>query len=768
MTQIIPKDKNNGALDYFRIIAALFIVAIHIGPLSTFNATADFLFTYCLGRIAVPFFLMTTGYFVLSSSVKHPKSLWKNLKKITILYVIATLIYFPINLYAGKIVWDLNIIAKDVLFDGTFYHLWYLPASIMGCLFVYYILKHWGFKVAIVIAVLCYIIGLFGDSYYNLVSSFAPVEGFYNVLFQISSYTRNGIFYAPIFLLIGVFIANHKFQLSRLILWVGLIVSTVCLLLEGYLVYTFDWQRHSSMYIFLLPCAFFLFLLLLSISKKQVPFLRKISTLVYILHPLCIIGVRGVAKVVGITKWLVDNSLLHFIAVCVSSLVASFVIAFLMNVFSKLYKKNTITPASINLSETESIVVDQTTAEHTIASNIARERGITRDSDITRADGTVKANHTALESRTARAWIELSSEYLVHNVAQLQSILPSGCTLMPAIKANAYGHGVRLIAGTLQYLGIEDYCVATLSEGICLRKAGISGQILILSYTHPSQFGAIVGYDLTQAVLDLPYATQLNSLGKTIKVHVGIDTGMHRLGERSEAFHNILEIFSYRNLYITGLFSHLCVAEDSTEEKREYTLMQIKQFKSVIDGLHENGFYNFKCHIQNSSGLLNYPDQNFDYVRTGIALYGVKSSSKDTTVTELDLKPVLSLKSRIGSMNTLYKGESLGYGLAYTADTDKMIGTVSIGYADGIPRSLSNKGYVLVKGQKAPIVGLVCMDQLMIDLTHITEASVGDTVVIIGESGEESILVSDLATSVDTISNEILSRLGTRLRRFMV
>ena len=151
MTQIIPKDKNNGALDYFRIIAALFIVAIHIGPLSSFNATADFLFTYCLGRVAVPFFLMTTGYFVLSSSVKRPKSLQKNLKKVTLLYVFSTLVYLPINLYSDKIVWNLNIIAKDVLFDGTFYHLWYLPASIIGCGFVYFLLKMWGFKLAAVI-----------------------------------------------------------------------------------------------------------------------------------------------------------------------------------------------------------------------------------------------------------------------------------------------------------------------------------------------------------------------------------------------------------------------------------------------------------------------------------------------------------------------------------------------------------------------------------------------------------------------------------------
>ena len=748
MTQIIPKDKNNGALDYFRIIAALFIVAIHIGPLSSFNATADFLFTYCLGRIAVPFFLITTGYFVLSSSVKRPKSLWKNLKKVTLLYVISTLIYFPINLYAGKIEWDLNVIAKDVLFDGTFYHLWYLPASIIGCIFVYMMLKHWGFKVASVITILCYMIGLLGDSYYNLVSSFAPVEGFYKVLFYISSYTRNGIFYAPIFLLIGVFIANHKFKFSRLVLWAGLIISTACLLLEGYIVYSLNWQRHSSMYISLLPCTFFLYLLLLSISKKQAPFLRKVSTLVYILHPLCIIGVRGVAKVLGLTKWLVDNSLLHFIAVCASSFVASFVIALIMNILSKRQKAPANAPTVMEHAETERTIVAQTTGEHTTAEHTTAERN--------------SAN------RTARAWIELSSEHLAHNVAQLQSILPSGCALMPAIKANAYGHGVRLIAGTLQYLGIEDYCVATLSEGISLRKAGINGQILILSYTHPSQLRTIIEYDLTQAVLDLPYATQLNDFGESIKVHVGIDTGMHRLGERSEAVDNILDIFSYENLVITGLFSHLCVADDSTEEKRDYTLMQIEQFQNVIEGLHENGFYNFKCHIQNSSGLLNYPDLHFDYVRTGIALYGVKSSSKDTTVTALDLKPVLSLKSRIGSMKSLYKGESLGYGLAFTADTDKQIGTIPIGYADGIPRSLSNNGYVLVNGQKAPIVGLVCMDQLMIDLTSISDASVGDTVVIIGNSGNESILVSDIAASIDTISNEILSRLGTRLRRFMM
>ena len=367
-----------------------------------------------------------------------------------------------------------------------------------------------------------------------------------------------------------------------------------------------------------------------------------------------------------------------------------------------------------------------------------------------------------------RAWIELNMELLSHNVAQFQKLLPQGCALMPAIKANAYGHGASLIGRALWHMGICDFCVASVSEAIELRKAGISGQILILGYTSPLQFADLANYRLTQTIVDFDYAKQLNDFGKQICVHVGIDTGMHRLGERSENIEAIFQIWKLKHITVTGVFSHLCVSDSSSATDRKFTLNQIAKFQSVVDALHSKGIHGFKTHMQGSYGVLNYPGLQFDYARIGIALYGTYSDSCDATVARVDLKPVLSLKSRIECIRPLYPGESIGYGLTFTADKKMRIAAVSIGYADGIPRSLSNKGYALANGKKAPIIGRVCMDQLLIDVSELSEISSGDEVIFIGKCANQEILASDMAECADTISNEILSRLGSRLERVAV
>lgn len=367
-----------------------------------------------------------------------------------------------------------------------------------------------------------------------------------------------------------------------------------------------------------------------------------------------------------------------------------------------------------------------------------------------------------------RAWIELNMEHLSHNVAQFQRLLPAGCAIMPAIKANAYGHGATLIGRALWHMGIRDFCVASISEAIELRKAGILGQILILGYTSPFQFADLANYGLTQTIVDFDYAKQLSSCGKPICVHVGIDTGMRRLGERSENIENIFKIWQLKNITVTGVFSHLCVSDGTSAADREFTLSQIAKFQSVVDALHKKGIYGFKTHMQGSYGVLNYPGLPFDYARIGIALYGAFSASHDTTVASVDLRPVLSLKSRIECVRPLYPGESIGYGLTFTAKKKMRIAAVSIGYADGIPRSLSNRGYALINGKKAPIIGRICMDQLLIDVSEFSGLSSGDEVIFIGKCKNLEISASDMAENADTISNEILSRLGSRLERVAV
>ncbi len=367
-----------------------------------------------------------------------------------------------------------------------------------------------------------------------------------------------------------------------------------------------------------------------------------------------------------------------------------------------------------------------------------------------------------------RAWIELNMEHLAYNVAQFESILPSRCAIMPAIKANAYGHGANLIAGALERMGIQNFCVASAAEGIELRKAGISGQILILGYTSPYQFSDLSDYHLTQTIVDFSYAKELNSFGKPICAHVGIDTGMHRLGERSENLENIYKVWELEHLKITGVYSHLCVSDGTSPAEKEFTMAQVKKFHSVVHSLHKKGIRGFKTHMQGSYGVLNYPALQFDYARVGIALYGAFSTSQTKTVANIPLKPVLSLKSRIECIKPLHPGESLGYGLSFTAAHEMKIAAVSIGYADGIPRSLSNKGHVLVNGCKAPIIGRICMDQLLIDVSDLPYASAGSEVVLIGKCQNEEIFASDLAENTDTISNEILSRLGSRVERIAI
>lgn len=367
-----------------------------------------------------------------------------------------------------------------------------------------------------------------------------------------------------------------------------------------------------------------------------------------------------------------------------------------------------------------------------------------------------------------RAWIELNIDNLSYNVEQFQHLLSPNCKIMPAIKANAYGHGAGLIGKSLQDMGIQDFCVATVDEAIELRKAGITGQILILGYTSPYRFSDLSHYCLTQTVVDCLYAKQLNDYGQPLYVHIGIDTGMHRLGERSDSRADIENLWKFNHLKITGVFSHLCVSDDISDTGKQFTLKQIEEFDSVIDSLHKHGIHDFKTHIQGSYGVLNYPSLNYDYARLGIALYGVLSSPYDKTVSNVNLKPVLSLKARVQCVKPLHIGESIGYGLTYTAEKEMKIAAVAIGYADGIPRELSNKGYALVNGDKVPIIGRICMDQLLIDVSNLSHVSSGDEVVFIGKSGDNEILASEFANHANTISNEILSRLGNRLDRIAV
>lgn len=707
--------KNYGGLDIFRMVAAFLVVAIHTSPLMSFSEAADFFFTRELARLAVPFFFMVTGYFVLSDRLwgeeKDDRPVLDYLKKTGILYGIAIILYLPIGIYAGhyKGLTPFRVV-RMLLFDGTFYHLWYFPALILGILLLWLLARLGGIQVSLAVSAALYVVGLFGDSYFGLAVNIPGISKVYEMGFRLFSYTRNGLFFAPLFLAMGAWVKRSGKKGKPICNAVGFGVSFCLMAVEGFVLRYFDLQRHDSMYFLLPACMFFLYRLLLNWNRKSVRAFRTISTWIYILHPAMIVVVRGVAKALPgkAAELLVENSLIHYAAVCAGSFVAALLAAVALARFRK--------------------------ADF--------ERG--------------------------RAWIELDMAALAHNVRTLQGLLPEGCSLMPAVKAEGYGHGAVLISKELNRLGVKAFCVATVQEGIQLRKAGIKGEILILGYTHPRQFDQLRRYRLIQAVVDMPFAEELHKYGKKVRVHIAVDTGMRRIGIPCDRVDDICRIFEWKQVKVEGMFTHLCVADSGDGKKSAFTKAQGEAFFRLIEKLKRKGYECPKKHLAASSGVLNYPELAGDYARVGIALYGVRSTQGDLQRADVVLKPVLSLKARVASVRDLEPGEGAGYGLAFVAKRPTKLATVAIGYADGLSRLLSGgRGHVLVRGCRAPIAGKVCMDQTLVDVTGIPDVKQGDIAVFIGRSGSETLTAYDMAEASGTITNEIFTSLGTRLARMV-
>lgn len=401
-----------------------------------------------------------------------------------------------------------------------------------------------------------------------------------------------------------------------------------------------------------------------------------------------------------------------------------------------------------------------------------------------------------MKTETGRAFIVLDREALKKNVSLLSEKALEGCQLMPAVKANAYGHGAVPVARELNRLGIRSFCVAEVMEGVELRKKHVRGDILVLGYTHPSQFGLLKKYRLTQTVIDREYAGLLNRcqgrafglLRAKIKVHVKIDTGMHRLGEDASHVEQIASIWKLPGLKVTGIYTHLCAADSERAEDTAYTGQQVERFDVLVEALTRRGITCPPGHVQSSYGLLNeavlscFREERegkscpkYEYARPGIALYGLFERKQDRILCKPESRPVpvLSLYARIETVKEIKAGESAGYGRAYTASRNGRIAVLSIGYADGIPRSLgAGDAYVLIGGKKAPVIGRICMDQMLVEVTDIKEAVQGGIAVLIGSSGDESgkihqITAEDMAEWAGTITNELVSRLGSRLTRVM-
>lgn len=827
------REKRLERIDRFRIFAAALVVAIHTSPFGTYSAEADFFLTRVLGRIAVPFFFMITGHFVVS---RFPAAgigrAFRYVKKIALLYSAAIFLYLPIGIYAGQY-HGLNVldILRLLLFDGTFYHLWYFPACMVGVLLVYGLCVLFckgrdtslggqtasGLIPLFAAAVVLYGIGLFGDSYYGLAVQVPAVAWFYKMMFQVFSYTRNGIFMAPVFLLLGAIMAKKPDVKPRAgFLWAGLTASFLAMTAEAFWLRSLKLQRHDSMYVFLIPVMYFLYELLLAEtgnrSKRKWAYVASISTWIYIIHPAVIVAVRMGAKITKM-QILTQDSLVHYLAVLVCSfgIATAFVLGInrLAAVWEKIraadtnrkphranWGKDTRKEKNMGCLDIEQIEQKKQTEQLKQKEwNYVSEKPTTvntADSGGRHAAVTGYANATGNEAAffsdnpvllqedeqnipkdqrcaSARAWVELDSGALRNNVDLLRSILPPYCKLMPALKADAYGHGALQIAEALQEMGVDAFCVACVQEGVLLRRCGIRGEILVLGYTHPQEFALLLQHNLTQTVVDYAYALQLNSYGADFPVHIGIDTGMHRLGERSENLERVAAMFQMEHLRIDGIFTHLCASDTLDPCSRAYTDAQVQAFCTLLRGLEEKGIACPKVHMQASYGVLHYPHLAGDYARVGIALYGVLSTKEDTVCFQEKLRPVLSLKARVAAVKILHAGESAGYGMQFQAEEEMRIAVLTIGYADGLPRALSGGvGSVLIHGQKARVVGRICMDQTLVDVSGIPDVRAGDTAVCIGRDGAQEISAADLAQQAGTITNEILSRLGVRLKRVMV
>lgn len=703
-------NKSYTGIDIFRFIAALMVISIHTSPLISYNSTADFILTRVISRTAVPFFFMTSGFFLLSRYNQNYDKLKSFLTRTSIIYLISILIYIPVNIYTGyfKAENTALILLKDIIFDGTMYHLWYLPAAITGALISWYMIRKLGYKKSIVISGLLYLIGLFGDSYYGISSIIPQIKGFYDFIFGISSYTRNGIFFAPIFFVLGGFIRDQNKKLSFKHSLTGFIFSFCLMLTEALLLYTSHIQRHDSMYVYLPICMYFLFSAVIHFKGKRFMLLRNSALIIYIIHPMVIIAVRMFSKLLNMNCLFIENSLISYIIVSVISVLIGITAALIE---SKFKSKNT---------------------DH--SHNISCER----------------------------AFIEIDLKNLEHNTKILQAALPPDCRLMAVVKAKAYGHSSFVVSSHLNKIGVKAFAVATIEEGIKLRKYGITGEILILGYTNPARIRDLKKYDLTQTLTDYEYACELNRHKCSLKAHIKIDTGMHRLGIDSSETDKVKEIFEMKNIKVCGIYTHLCCSDSRESEDITFTKKQISDFYKLIEQLKGIGFTIPKIHIQSSYGLLNYPELKCDYIRAGIALYGVLSTPANNTVLKLDLRPVLSLKTKVILIRSIKKGDSVGYGRCFTASRDSRIAILSIGYGDGYPRVLSSgQGNALIRGYRVPVIGNICMDQLTVDITDTENIVCGDTAELIGSDNDISAPV--LSGKCGSISNELLCRMGRRL-----
>lgn len=367
-----------------------------------------------------------------------------------------------------------------------------------------------------------------------------------------------------------------------------------------------------------------------------------------------------------------------------------------------------------------------------------------------------------------RSWAEVDLDAIAHNMREIRKITNKNAQIMAVVKADAYGHGFMETAKTLLENGADRLAVAVLQEGKQLRSRGVRVPIFVLGASNPDDAEDLINFEITPNIFDYDFAKTLSYMAekkeKVTKVHIKLDTGMSRIGfvvndsDNTEVIDEIIKISKLPYLEVEGIFSHFSTSD---EFNQEYTRLQFKRFMSVVDALKARGLDIPIKHICNSAGIMMYPEMHLDMVRPGIILYGMYPSN-EVDKSRLSLIPAMTLKSSITFVKNVESGRGVSYGKEYITDKTTKIATVPIGYADGYLRKIAKKGKMLVNGEKVSLIGRICMDQCMIDVTNVHNIDKGDEAIIFGKEG---VTIDDLAEWLETINYEIACVIGKRIPR---
>ena len=365
-----------------------------------------------------------------------------------------------------------------------------------------------------------------------------------------------------------------------------------------------------------------------------------------------------------------------------------------------------------------------------------------------------------------RVHADINLDAVYENVLAAKKLLKQGTKLMAIVKADGYGHGAVEIAQTIDSI-VDAYGVAILEEGIELRQAGFDKPILILGYTPKPLYKPMIEYNISTAVFQYDMAKSMSDiavrLGKKASIHIAVDTGMSRIGFKpdDESLEVIKKIAGLNGISIDGCFTHFATMD---EEDKTRSNMQFERYISFVRRIEEAGVEIPLKHVSNSAGIIEMQSVNLDMVRYGISLYGMYPS-KEVDKSRIKLIPAMEIRAYISFVKELDAGVQISYGGTYTTVRKTRVATIPVGYADGYPRALSGKGFVLIHGKRAPILGRICMDQFMADITDIENVTVGDLVTLVGHDGEEYISIEEVADMAYSFNYEFVCDVGKRIPR---